>query len=205
MADRFELANADDRALLVRVLERYHERLLDAGVTVLLLHAFGPRHPETGELQAPALKVHGEPAMATVKATSLKHRVAGLPDVEITLDGDRWDELDEHEQEAVIDHELTHLVVVLEARGEAKRESDGHLSLVPSFRAVKDSAGRPKLRMRHHDHTFGWFDEVAARHGAASIEAKQARALAASQAGEAYFADRQPHETKTTKTTKARR
>jgi hypothetical protein len=51
---------------------------------------------------------------------------------------------------------------------------------------VFDAVGRPKLLMRKHDHQFGWFDEVAQRHGEASPEVRQARVLMES-SGQLYF------------------
>jgi hypothetical protein len=65
----------------------------------------------------------------------------------------------------LIDHELTHL---------AKKGT------------IFDPLDRPKLSMRLHDHQFGWFDQIAKRHGRASIEVKQVRAFFES-SGQMYF------------------
>ena len=65
----------------------------------------------------------------------------------------------------MIDHELTHL---------AKKGT------------IFDPLDRPKLSMRLHDHQFGWFDQIAKRHGRASIEVKQVRAFFES-SGQMYF------------------
>jgi hypothetical protein len=40
---------------------------------------------------------------------------------------------------------------------------------------VRDDLDRPKLRVRKHDHQFGWFDSIARRHGPASFEVQQYR------------------------------
>ena len=77
-------------------------------------------------------------------------------DAEIVLDGDRWDELSAEEQDAAIDHELTHLELVVDDSG-----------------LRRDDLDRPNLRIRKHDHQFGWFDCVARRHGTASFEWRQ--------------------------------
>jgi hypothetical protein len=66
------------------------------------------------------------------------------------------------ERLALLDHELTHVEVVYEVRPR-------------------------KLRTRHHDRTYGWFDEVAQKHGEASQEVQQARRFAADEAGQLYF------------------
>ena len=43
----------------------------------------------------------------------------------------------------------------------------------------RDDIDRPLLRIRKHDHQFGWFDAVARRHGKHSIEVQQAHQLTA--------------------------
>lgn len=50
----------------------------------------------------------------------------------------------------------------------------------------KPDLGRPVLKIRLHDQQHGWFDEIARRHGDASIEVQQAKAFADS-SGQTYF------------------
>ena len=92
--------------------------------------------------------------MATIKINSYRDRVEGKADVTITIDGHHWDELSDAELAAVLDHELTHLELVI--------EEDGSVS--------RDDIDRPKLRMRKHDFQIGGFNEVAKRHKADSLE-----------------------------------
>jgi hypothetical protein len=66
---------------------------------------------------------------------------------------------------------------------------DGEGKETPAF----DALDRPKLAMRKHDHQFGWFDEVAQRHGEASPEVRQARVLM-EKSGQLYF-DFEPRST----------
>lgn len=143
------------------VMERYHGDLDDAEVTVTVLLAYGPRDAH-GDPVGPAITVHGVPAWASIKVTSLRDRAAGMSDAIMLLDGDRIDEWSYEELEAVIDHELTHLELRVDERGNVKR----------------DDLDRPRLAIRRHDWQFGWFDEVARRHGAASPEVRQAKQLA---------------------------
>jgi hypothetical protein len=67
--------------------------------------------------------------------------------------------------QAVIDHELTHLVL-------KKSKKTGAVE--------RDDLDRPKLKMREHDYEFGWFAETAQRFGEDSFEFSQARELLAS-------------------------
>lgn len=150
------------------VMERFHGRLADAGVTVGVLLAHGPRD-QNGDLVGPALNHHGVPALATVTINSLRDRAAGMPDALMCIDGDQIDEWSYEELEALIDHELTHL--------EPRLDKDDNLK--------RDDLERPALKRRHHDWQFGWFDEVAKRHGDNSPEVKQAKQLAES-SGDLY-------------------
>lgn len=158
----------DQERLLVEVMQTYHQRLVGVGVTIGMLVAYAPVDKE-GNPTGSALKVRGVPALAKVRIVPLPQRVAGLCDAEITIDGDRWTFLSREERLAVLDHELTHLDV----------QADGD-------DVVRDDHGRPKLKMRPHDHEFGWFDEVAERHKGNSIEAQQAQAFV-DNAGQLYL------------------
>lgn len=150
-------ANEDHIKLLNEVIHKYHTRLESAGVTIGMLFVFA-EIDDQGELTGPALKLHGIPAAAVVKSLSLKLRAHGLPDIELLIDGDGWDDRPKKEMVAILDHELTHVEPVFK---------DNALQL--------DRLGRPRTVMRPHDYDFGWFIEVVERHNAASIESKQAK------------------------------
>ncbi len=136
-----------------RMMELYHGNLRDAGVTIDFL--FAKTDPEKDE--AVALKLHGYRANAVVKVVPYKLRVQGHADAEIIIDGDEWYTWKDEEKDALIDHELEHLELKLDKEG-----------LV-----CRDDLDRPKLRLRLHDHEFGWFDSIARRHGASSFEVQQ--------------------------------
>lgn len=99
--------------------------------------------------------------MAFIKINSLKLRIKGMKDAEITLDKSVWDNLNDQARVALIDHELTHLQIATDKEGNVKY----------------DDANRPKLKMRRHDYQMGWFREVALRHGEYSPERVQAQIL----------------------------
>lgn len=146
---------ADDESveLLRDVMVAYHPRLAEAGVRVEFLEAFAPRG-KNGEPKGPALKHHGYPALAVVKPTSHKDRVAGEADAILSIDGDRWPELTDARKRALLDHELTHLELVVR---------EGEIQL--------DDCHRPKLKTRPHDFEVGILDDVIRRHGADSFDA----------------------------------
>jgi hypothetical protein len=170
-------ADQNQMDTLDRALSKYHPRLVTAGVKVDMSVAFAKVDEGTGELSGPALKVRGFPALAKIKIMSLEDRVQGHGDARITIDGDRWADISPAERLALLDHELTHLLVVEEmVRSSPPKPGSGPQPVAPvEFVPRLDDHGRPKLRMRPHDHEFGWFDEVALRHQAVSQEAQQAK------------------------------
>jgi hypothetical protein len=141
----------------------HHEHL--GGVTIAGLFIFDTDSSES------VLKHGGYPAAAVVRITPLKDRAQGFADASIVVDRAGWLALSQLQRNALIDHELTHLT--------RKLDKD-------SGEMVCDVLGRPKLAMRRHDRQFGWFDEVAQRHGQASPEVRQARVLMES-SGQIYF------------------
>lgn len=159
----FEKCGSDVRAMAQKLLVN-HQAVADRGVRIDLLFAFGERDETTGELKGHALKKGGVRALGICKVVSLKDRTKGMGDVEITLDYDHWATLDERDQEALLDHELHHIVVS----------------------ADSDQLGRPKIKMRKHDFEVGWFKVIAERHGAHSVEQQQAR-FVFDHAGQAFF------------------
>jgi hypothetical protein len=150
----FRKGNDGECEQLAAVLEKYHPQLHDADLIVDVLVAFATKN-EHGEPRGPALSHGGYPAIATVKINPLKQRVLGQGDALITLDGDRWGDFSAEEQRAILDHELTHLNLVVSEDGGG---------------VEGDDIGRPKLRVVKHDHQFGWFDAVVRRHGKNSVE-----------------------------------
>lgn len=154
----YEKAPAEAVEMVARMMERYHGPLRDAGVTVNLLFAHA-KEDENEDKSAPALKLRGVQVAALVSIHNYKQRVQGLADAEIIFDGDRWDEWSPATKEALCDHELEHLTLVTDKDGNVKR----------------DDIERPRLRMRLHDHEFGWFDAIARRHGNSAFEVQQAK------------------------------
>lgn len=134
-------------------------------VTVDALFIFDDEHSSE-----PVLTHQGYGAAAVVRITPVRDRALGGADAIIIIDRAIWVTLTAAQRDALIDHELYHL--------EWRHDKDGN--------PKADGLGRPKLGMRRHDHQFGWFDEIARRHGDASMEIRQARLLLAG-SGQLYF------------------
>ena len=147
--------------VVAELLDLYHGELAEAGVRFDLLLAEASTD-DNGDPVGPALKSSGYTAAATVRVLGLKDRAKGLGDAEIVVDGDRWPEWSAAERLAILDHELEHITLSTDAEGSIRR----------------DDLGRPRLKLRLHDRQFGWFDNVARRHGAASVEVGQASTIA---------------------------
>jgi hypothetical protein len=142
----------------------HHEEL--EGVTIAPLFVF-----DSEESSLSVLKHGGYWAAATMRITPLKDRALGIADAQIVIDRACWAKYSARQRNALVDHELTHLTRKID-------KETGEM--------VTDALDRPKLILRKHDHQFGWFDEVAQRHGEASIEVQQARRLVEI-SGQLYF------------------
>lgn len=162
-------AKPDVYAMIAELIEAHHPELHAAGVTVLCqMH-----HSKAG------LKLHGYPCYATVRIVPEKDRAAGMRDARITIDDGEWHDLDDDRRRAVLDHELQHI----EVKGKwatievPTPDQPDAFTKTRIFVAAPDGAGRPKLGMRPHDVQLGWFRAIAERHGDASVEVEQAKAL----------------------------
>jgi len=153
----------DADTCITRIQEDYHAELDE--VTVSALFVFDTEAAEA------VLKHQGYPAAAMVRITPLRERALRQADANIVIDRCTWLTLSQRQRDALIDHELTHLTRVLDKE---------------TGNPVFDALDRPKLAMRRHDHQFGWFDEIAQRHGDASPEVRQAKQLMQS-SGQLYF------------------
>ena len=124
-------------------------------ILVGVLVAFSPKD-KNGNPKGKALKGYaGAGAAAEVKKVSARDRVTKGYDVEIVLDGDTWPQTALQVQEAILDHEMTHIVV-------DDQRADG---------------GKLNISMRPEDFIAWGFWEVIERHGKAAIEHKSLKAL----------------------------
>lgn len=154
----FKPCGHDVSEIVDRMKEKYHGELQAHGVTIDCMFAYAD-FDKDGLKKGPPLKHAGFAALATIRIVNLRDRTAGMGDAQMLIDADAWEKLNDEEKDALIDHELEHLVL-------ARNKRTGEV--------ITDDLSRPKLRMRRHDVQFGWFTSVARRHGKASQEVKQA-------------------------------
>lgn len=144
---------------LIRKFETHHP-LEAAEVKIDFVFARGDVD-DAGNQTNHALTKNGVRALGIARKIPLKDRALGRGDAEIALDADYWVDALEAEQAALLDHELHHIAV--------KSDKAGNIQY--------DDLGRPQIKMRKHDVEVGWFKVIAERHGAHSIERKQAKQL----------------------------
>lgn len=158
----YEKCPADIKEMAEEVLMEFpsYKELLEAKVKIDFLFAYA-EVGEDGESKGHALTKHGIRALGICRKLGIKDRVMGRGDAEIAIDGDWWKEATPARRRALLDHELHHLMV--------KVDDDGAV--------IRDDLKRPKLKLRKHDVEVGWFAIVAGRHGSASIEIEQAKAV----------------------------
>jgi hypothetical protein len=154
----YSIANEEVNLTIQKVMKENHGDLHAAGVTITALIA----RSEEG----PAIKVRGSEAAGCIRITKLAERTLGLGDALMILDGESMIAWSSKRLQAVIDHELRHLML-------AKNKRTGEIQL--------DDEGRPKLRIRPHDFEFGWFARTAELYGEESYEVSQAREIVAAQ------------------------
>lgn len=150
------VANDTIQPYIDAILE-HHPELIKARVTIDALFAYskdgGP---------AP-VKLHGYPCAAIIAKNNVKARLRGLADATITFDAAHWETLSERERTALVDHEVSHIVV--------KRDKDEQIK--------EDDAGRPVIAMGLHDWELGGFRSIARRYKEDAPEVKMARAFKA--------------------------
>lgn len=168
----YELCDGEIYQRVRALIRKNHPLLEKSGASVCLLFAYAPKDAETGTPTGPALTSNGYAAAAITKIANLKDRVKGMADAEIVIDGDSWEDWPLEQQEALLDHELTHL----DPQWEGSEEK-------PRF--LFDANERPLMKLKKHDHQYGWFNSVAERHGIHSFEVQQATRLYESH--QAYF------------------
>ena len=148
-------ATNDAATLLSELMQAHYPKLVEVELRVGLLFACATRD-KNGEPKGPAVKHNGWPAAATVRIVNHKDRVAGLPDVQIVVDGDKWSEWEEKTQRATLHHELEHI--------ELQYDQEGNLKT--------DDCFRPKVKLRPHDFQLGWFHNIIEKYERHAFEAQ---------------------------------
>jgi len=148
--------------LAQQLINKYedHRLLLAVEIKLDLVFAFADTD-DKGRPLNDALTKNGIKALGITRAVPLKDRALGRGDAEIALDGDWWKAASGDEQAALLDHELHHISL--------KTDKNGNIKY--------DDLNRPLIKLRKHDFECGFFAVIANRHGSASQERKQAKAM----------------------------
>jgi hypothetical protein len=149
----YEKAGQSIRDLVYSVMEQYHPELhqLEPEVAVLIVRKLD----EDGEAYH-ALKCHGAEAAATIRVTSRRRRVLVDFDLEINIDGLTWDSIPERSKLALLDHELTHVVISKDKQGAPRQDDLGHYV----------------FKLRPDDYAINGHFSVMERHGQFALEAQ---------------------------------
>jgi hypothetical protein len=174
---RYEKVDARVKELALEVLTKHdtHKPLLEAKLKIGYLFAL-PGVDEDGNPVGDAIRHHGQKATGLARIINLRDRTAGREDCEVLLDKTAWEDMDEKQKLALLDHELHHFDIRI--------DNDGAV--------LRDDLGRPRLRMRQHDVEFGWFKLVAQRNGASSQERIQAASMM-EHSGQYFWPDLAPN------------
>jgi len=179
---------ADEAAvqMLDSVIQRWHPELKKAGVKIGFIFALNDKG-------AP-VKHGGYPAYATIRVVPLKDRVSKGYDAELLVDGGHWANDKRECQYALLDHEMSHLILVRDKpkksgsrpdHDDMDDDDDDDLVVTPEEpedddeegtssalgEVQRDDLGRPKLRTIKADWNVGdGFRSVVLRHGENSVE-----------------------------------
>lgn len=137
-----------------------HKPLKAVGIKIDYVFAKGDVDEEGAQTNW-ALTKNGVRCLGIARKIPLKDRALGRGDAEIAIDADHWADASKEEQAALLDHELHHITV--------KADKVGNIQY--------DDLGRPKIKLRKHDVEVGFFNIIAERHGIASQERIQAKAI----------------------------
>jgi len=148
------------KPIVAAMMAAYHNELVDLEVAVAVTRAY-KLDSEGNATDGPPLKMHGHACSAKVKVLSAQQRCHVDFDVEIIVDGALFDTLTARQKNAIIDHELEHLVVV--------RDKEGVPKAHPS--------GRPQLKCKPDDFAVLGFFNIAARHQEHSVEVQSYNGL----------------------------
>ncbi len=149
MGKTYDKASPTTISQMKAVMAAYHQRLMENDVRVGVLMVYAHKDPKTGEKKGNAIEgLGGQAGAACIKVVPLKDRLTKGYDAEMMIDGDAWPSLSESSQEAILDHELTHLV--------------------PEYKT--DDLRRPILKIRDEDFAVWGFISVVERHGKAAME-----------------------------------
>ncbi len=154
MGKVFVQAESDLHQATAELIELQFPDLHKVGLTLDILMASN----EDGD----AVSHNGYKALAMVKITNLEGRARGLKDAVIIIDAEAFEEMTLRQREALLHHELTHLIPVRDDK-------------MGGFKF--DDLSRPKLQIKKHDVQFGWFLATAEIYGKDSPEVFQAQRI----------------------------
>jgi Putative phage metallopeptidase len=155
MSLSYEQAGEEIHGMARDIIQQHHGELDMPGFQIKLCIMFVSDH-ETDE---PCLELHGDPAGAVISVIPYKQRADKRADAEIIIDRLVWEDLNDRQRTALLDHEITHLEIQLDENGCVKT----------------DDIGRPKLKLKRHDWTLSGFRSIAVRYGSDALEVIEAR------------------------------
>lgn len=151
MAKQFKLAEPEVVRQMVRIRDAHHSMLRDAEVVIAVLTCV-------------ELSKGGHAVAGQIRVVPPKDRVTKKVDAEMLLDRKTWERLSHGQQDALLDHELSHLQL---RKASYSKDAEGRVEL----EYTTDDRGRPLLKLVPADWTAGdGFAAVCRRHGAAAME-----------------------------------
>jgi hypothetical protein len=146
MSKIYEKVGPDVLRMIAETMRRNHPALADAEINIAA--TFVTKLGTEDEV-LPTLKHAGASAAAVIRLTRKNQKVYVEHDAEITIDMYHWKDKNQEQRIALLDHELEHVVIARDRRGDPKL----------------DDNGRPKLKLKPDDWTINGFRAVIERNG----------------------------------------
>ncbi len=164
-------ANSDVHLMINQAMLNWHKELNQYKVKVGVIFAY------SDNVEKPAVKHGGYPAIASVRLVTGKDRVIKDFEVEMLVDASAWKSLSSESKLAVIDHELAH-VSLKKKKVKKSKDKDKDKEAVSEKQhedaeeeVVLDDHNRPVLKLKKGDWNVGdGFSDVVSRHGKNAIE-----------------------------------
>jgi len=145
--------DTETRALLEQVMQAYHPELEQAQVRVGITMVYPPTNKD-GEPTRHALTRHGARCLARIHLVSLAKRVYVPVDAMIEIDAEHWENILAPARKAILDHELTHIVVRYQkGKGVVTAGEDGTPESVRRLPKL-DQDDRPMLGLKPDDYAI---------------------------------------------------
>ena len=150
MSKNYEMASQEDVKLMNEIIDKHYKELRDYDIQIGLFYLY-PKLDKDGNSKGPSIKSQGVACAANIRIVSDLNRLTDNTDVKIVLAQEIWSKISKEEKEAILDHELYHLVIAKDPK------TDEPLT-------ISETSDKVKLKMKVHNIVLWGFSDIIERH-----------------------------------------